>query len=1267
MEAQGVKSVCPYCGVGCGLLLQVEEGRVTKVTGDKTHPANFGRLCTKGLTSAQVIAESGRMEHAYLRRDRQGEQMPVAIDTAIAQAAERLCAVRDTHGPDAIAFYVSGQMSLEAQYLANKLAKGFVGTNNIDSNSRLCMSSAASGYKLSLGADGPPGAYADFDKADLFFVIGANMADCHPILFLRMMDRVKAGARLIVVDPRRNATADKADLYLPVKPGTDLALLNGLLHLLAENGQLDHAFIEEFTEGWEAMPGFLADYTPARVAAITGLAEADICRAAEWIGQAGNWMSCWTMGLNQSTHGTWHTNAVCNLHLATGAICRPGSGPFSLTGQPNAMGGREVGYLAQGLPGQREVASAADRAFVENLWGIAPGSVRSAPGPDAVRLFSRMEAGEIKAVWIICTNPVASVPNRQSVIAGLRAAELVITQDAFLNTETNIYADIMLPGALWAEAEGVMINSERNLTLMSQAVAPPGEARADWRIIADVACAMGYESGFSYASAAEVFDEIRASWNPRTGYDIRGASHARLRSGPLQWPCPPGAAEDRHPTRYLNDGVSQDLRTRADGSRPRLAFPTPSGRARFLPRPFMPPAELPDEIFPFILNTGRLAHQWHTMTKTGKVPTLNRLNPKPFVEIHPDDAAACGIMEQDIVEIRSRRGKALLPAIVTNRVLPGSCFAPFHWSDVFGEALAINAVTNDAVDAISGQPEFKFCAVALTRIAAAPVRQPAAEDALGGMPACETENVTVLFASQTGNGEALAAQLAATLRTCGLQVRLSSMADYPAGALAQARHLIVISSTYGDGDAPDNGRDFWEALAADDAPRLTDLSFAVCALGDSSYEQFCRHGKNLDAMLAKLGARRLLARFECDAGYDPAVEKWIPAVAKTLGVESVTVAPSPATPASQGKNKPFPAQLLASVRLNADGADKDTRFIALSLAGSDIGYEAGDALGVWPSNCPALVDEVLECAGLRGDAPVRLDKAGELPVCEALRDHFELTRPSPEALELIAERSASAELKALLAESHKVALKTFLWGKQLADVLAAYPVRLTAQELVRVLKPIQPRCYSISSSPRAHPGEVHLTVAAVRYGPLARKGACSTFLADRAAERDVPLFIQTSPHFRLPADPATPIIMIGPGTGIAPFRAFLHERRVTGARGRNWLFFGERHMATDFYYRDELTAMQKDGHLTELSLAFSRDQPEKRYVQHCMIERGAEIWAWLQDGAVMYVCGDATYMAKDVEAALVSLTQEHGGFTRDAALDYVRSLARSKRYLRDVY
>ncbi|PWE41571.1 bifunctional nitrate reductase/sulfite reductase flavoprotein subunit alpha [Pseudomonas prosekii] len=1358
MAHTSVRSVCPYCGVGCGIVMQVENNRVVKVTGDKTHPSNVGRLCTKGTTCGQAIAESGRMENAFLRHERSRDPVRIAIDEAINKTASRLRNLLDRHGPDALAFYVSGQMSLEAQYLINKLAKGFVRTHNIESNSRLCMASAGSGYKLSLGSDGPPGSYEDFDHAEVFLVIGANMADCHPILFLRMMDRVKAGAKLIVVDPRRNATADKAGLFLQIKPGTDLALLNGLLHLLVKNGRTDPDFIASFTEGWEALPAFLEDYSPSAVAEITGLREADIRQAAEWIGAAAEWMSCWTMGLNQSTHGTWNTNALCNLHLATGAICRPGSGPFSLTGQPNAMGGREMGYMGPGLPGQRSVLVEADRAFIEDLWQIPRDSLPRTVSGGTVAMFEQMRAGQIKACWIICTNPVASAPNRQTVIEGLQNAELVITQDAFLDTETNRYADILLPGALWAEAEGVMINSERNLTLMQKAVDAPGESMPDWQIIAKVACAMGFAEAFSYSSASQVFEEIKRAWNPKTGYDIRGASYARLRESPVQWPCAADAAAWRNPIRYLNDGVSQQLKIDDDGSRPAIVFATERGKGIFFARPHLSPAEMPNEQFPFVLNTGRLQHQWHTLTKTGKVATLNKLNPGPFVEIHPEDAASLGIKDKDHLEIRSLRGRAVLPAVVTDRVRQGNCFAPFHWNDVFGENLAINAVTNDAVDPISLQPEFKFCAVALQRVEliehqflhvatpadidlagateeppmpcieafaelagisrqpspqlndreriylagfisglqstagrqaagvpALPANAPMAEGTrlwldglLGGLfsrvqsdvaPSVLADDnrprVTMLWASQTGNAEALAQRFAARLREEGIAVDLSAMADFPASKLADTQTLALISSTFGDGDPPDNGEGFWHTLSRAET-RLESLRFAVLALGDPNYEQFCHHGKQLDQRLQELGATRLLDRVDCDTEFEERAQAWLKQFHQLLKPAQALSAGVVASPIeAPGKSNPYAARLLNNLHLNQQSPHKETRMFSLDLADSGLRYEAGDALGVWPRNCPELVDEVLTLTRLGADTCVSVEKLGDVGLRQALTEHFEIARPNRETLAFIAERSANPQLKQLLSCERKEELKDWLWGRQLADVLQAFPIECSAAELLGALKRLQPRLYSIASSAKAHPEEVHLTVAAVRYGK--RKGVSSTFLADRVASGEVPVFVQPTRHFRAPSDGNVPMIMIGPGTGVAPFRGFLQERRARGDQGRNWLFFGEQHAASDFYYREELRGMQHDGLLTQLSLAFSRDQPQKIYVQDRIREQGAELWRWLQDGAQLYVCGDASQMAKDVDRVLREVAQEHGGLSAENAADYWRQMSEQKRYLRDVY
>lgn len=1308
---------------------------IARVAGDKLHPANFGRLCTKGATHAEMMAaDDDRLKSALLRPTREDELLPTPVDDAIAEAGRRLRAILDEHGPDAVALYVSGQMSIEAQYLATKLAKGFLRTVHIESNSRLCMASAGTGFKQSLGADGPPGSYTDFDCTDLFFVIGSNMADCHPILYLRMADRLKAGAKLIVVDPRRTATAEKADLFLQIKPGTDLALLNGLLHILVENGDIDREFIAEHTSGWDAMPAFLADYPPARVAEITGIPEEDIRTAAAMIAEAGEWMSCWTMGLNQSTHGTWNTNAICNLHLATGAICRPGSGPMSLTGQPNAMGGREMGYMGPGLPGQRAVLSAEDRAFVETRWGLEPGTIRSDVGPGTVGMFEQMAAGEIKACWIICTNPVASVANRIIVINGLEAAELVIAQDAYRATATNHYADIVLPAALWAESEGVMVNSERNLTLLTPSLPPAGQARPDWQLICQVAAQLGFGEHFDYACAEEIFDEIRGFANPKTGYDLRGVSYDRLRQTPLQWPCPPadapGGGADRHPIRYLNDGVSQDLFIDETGRRPRLAFPTPSRRAVFHARPHLDAAELPDDDYPMVLNTGRLQHQWHTMTKTGKVAGLNKLNPAPFIEIHPIDALELEIFAGQPVEVASRRGRAVLPAVLSDRVRPGNCFAPFHWNDEHGEYLTVNAVTNDAVDSDSLQPEFKVCAVSLRparSVGGAEYAHPVAAELgvstdlkpgltedektylagfftglpevpagvpvlpgsapvsakvrlwVDGVLAGRYSQITVaertvptgplvLWASQTGNAEEFAAKLAARLDGAALV----NMDDLELGELATARDVLVVTSTFGDGGPPDNGADFWTRLVAADAPQLHGMRYAVLGIGDRAYDDFCGHAKSLDRRLADLGATKLLDRTECEIYDDGPMQQWADTVTELLTGES-TESPGRSgggirtairtEPDEFTRAKPILASLRQNVLLTAPGSAKEVRQFGFDISDYDVSYAAGGSLGVYATNDPAVVDAWLAATALNGDAVVAVDGT-EQSLRDALISSYDICRVTPNLLRFIAESDRSA--KVLRGSGDR--LNKWLRNRNGLDLVTEFSVHAEPEQWQEVLVRLTPRNYSISSSPLVSPHEVQLTVSVVRYRNAqgaARGGVCSTFLADRAAA--APVFLQRSPHFRPPEDAATPMIMVGPGTGIAPFRGFLQERRALGHRGRNWLFFGDQHRSENFYYRGELEEMAAQGLLNRLDLAFSRDQAKRVYVQHKMLDYGADVWRWLDEGAHIYVCGDAGRMAKDVDAALTTIIRTHGGMSEEHARDYKRELVAEKRYVRDVY
>lgn len=535
----------------------------------------------------------------------------------------------------------------------------------------------------------------------------------------------------------------------------------------------------------------------------------------------------------------------------------------------------------------------------------------------------------------------------------------------------------------------------------------------------------------------------------------------------------------------------------------------------------------------------------------------------------------------------------------------------------------------------------------------------------------------ILFGSQTGTAEKIAKQIGKDSKSRGCDARVMEAAGHAKVAWEKETHLLVVTSTYGDGDMPDNAQAFWDWLQTDTAKVLSHVSFSVLALGDTNYGNFCAAGKKIDARLEALGAKRIHPLVECDVDYEANARKWavgtLAALAPERNGSPVSIESgqkSEAEPAVPGRSKtnPFPARLVANRKLNADGSQKETRHFEISLAGSDLNYEAGDSLGVWPTNCPELVADILRALHCSGDEPVKLS-AGSFSLRSALAEKLDISRPSHEFLQYLA--GSDSTLRNLLTPECKEDLKKWLWGREVIDLLLENSsVKFSASEFVMLLKPIAPRLYSISSSPKAHIGQVHLTVNVVRYKSLGRrrKGLASTFLADRVTdEAPVPVFIQPAHGFRLPVNGDTPVIMVGPGTGIAPFRAFLHERRVAGCQGRNWLFFGEQGAATDFYYRDELENMSADGHLTKLSTAFSRDQAEKIYVQHRMLENATELWAWLESGAHFYVCGDASRMAKDVDDALHKSIVTAGGKSLDEAKTYVAKMKTEKRYQRDVY
>ncbi len=699
------RSTCCYCGVGCGVLIEAEHGRITGIAGDPDHPANFGRLCTKGRTLALTAAShAGRALHPEVRFTRESERKPTDWSVALDHVAARFADVIERDGPDAVAFYVSGQLLTEDYYVFNKLAKGLVRTNNIDTNSRLCMSSAVTGYKKALGADGPPTCYEDLELAQTVLFAGSNTPYAHPVLF-RRLEETKAkhpDVKWIVVDPRRTDLAALADLHLAITPGTDVALFNGMLHHMIWEGSIDRAYIAAHTNGFDELKALVRGYTPSMAAEICGIAERDLLQAAEWFAASPAALSLYCMGLNQSSHGTDKNLALINLHLATGQIGKPGAGPFSLTGQPNAMGGREVGGMATMLAAHRDIGNAAHRAELEALWGVSELSAR--PGLPAVEMFDAIAAGKIKAVWIACTNPVHSMPDIERVRQALRTAEFVVVQEAFEQTDTVPYADVLLPASSWGEKAGTVTNSERRISRVRAAVEPPGQARADWWIVNEVArrlearlaASRGSEPGaslFPFAAPQDVFDEHRMLTVGRD-LDVGGLSYDTLEShGPQQWPFPAGAATGS--ARRYTDG----------------RFATEDGRARFHATRYLPVAEPIDARYPFRLLTGRLRDQWHGMSRTGRTGALFNHAPEATLSMRREDAARRGLRDGELVTVASRRGRLVLPLETTDDLPPGTVFAAMHWSGQFLDSGGINEATMGAVDPDSKQPELKHAAV----------------------------------------------------------------------------------------------------------------------------------------------------------------------------------------------------------------------------------------------------------------------------------------------------------------------------------------------------------------------------------------------------------------------------------------------------------------------------------------------------------------------------------------------------------------------------
>jgi assimilatory nitrate reductase catalytic subunit len=704
VPAPAIRTTCPYCGVGCGVLAAPDGLGGAAISGDTEHPANFGRLCSKGAALGETLGLDGRLLHPMLRQQ-DGTLARVDWDQALGRVADGFARTIERHGPDAVAFYLSGQLLTEDYYVANKLMKGFVGSANVDTNSRLCMSSSVAGHRRAFGADTVPGLYEDLDQADLIVLVGSNAAWCHPVLFRRMQENRRArGAKLVVIDPRRTATADEADLFLSLKPGMDTALLSGLLAYLADNGSLDRNYVEKHTTGFEVALTRSREIAPdlGAVARLTGLPAADVRHFYELFLATPRTVTAYSQGVNQSAQGTDKVNAIINCHLATGRIGRPGMGPFSLTGQPNAMGGREVGGLANMLAAHMNF-SPPEIDRVRRFWR-AP-NIATHEGLKAVDMFDAIGRGEIKALWVMATNPAVSLPRAGAVREALGKLELFVVSENVLSNDTvNSGAHILLPAAAWAEKDGTVTNSERRISRQRRFLPLPGEAQPDWWMVTQVARRMGYAHEFAYESAADVFREHAALSAFENGgardFDLGALSRINDDSfddlAPVLWPCREGE-------------ITGDMRFFASGG-----FFTSDHKARFV-APEVPAlrGKATNE-FPFVLNTGRVRDQWHTMTRTGSSPRLALHMPEPFVEIHPDDASASGLT--NFARVTTQHGAGIYKVALTDGQQRGSLFVPIHWNAETASHSRACELVAPHVDPYSGQPEAKATPAAITPI-----------------------------------------------------------------------------------------------------------------------------------------------------------------------------------------------------------------------------------------------------------------------------------------------------------------------------------------------------------------------------------------------------------------------------------------------------------------------------------------------------------------------------------------------------------------------
>lgn len=1269
MSASPHYRVCNFCEAMCGIEVTLDKTSATDdveivVKPDLADSFSKGSMCPKAPALAALHTDPSRLRQPVKRVG--DDWVDISWDEAYSAVEQNFKRIRTEHGADAIASYLGNPIvhNMGMMLFVKSLTEA-IGSRNVfsaTSMDQLPHHFAAHfmfGHEFRIPVP-------DVDRTDFMIIMGANPIASNGSIMTSagIRERLKSieerGGQFVVLDPRLTETAKLATAHHFIKPGTDVYFLLAFLHVLYRDKLVDTKSLTEHLSGLSEIEALAGAVTPTDAESVTGVAAEVIEKLVHDYAKQDRAVLYGRMGLSTQLHGGLCHWLINSINIVSGHFDRPGGMMFPTPAIELARGKSQQKRFGRWTSRVRQMPE-----FYGELPVSAMTEELTTEGP-----------GQVRGFLTVCGNPVLSTPGGHRLDEALGEVEFMVSIDNYIN-ETTRHANIILPTPSGLEIEhyDLIFNliSVANNVKYSQALLPPAnDVPRDWQVL----------------------KELIARLSPSgPGLMHRFMTPRRI----INWGLMLGAyGKLSHPKRLFSGLTLKKVLAAKHGIRlgalvPRVpeGMMTPDKKIQMAPQVFTEhvqklqlekrfsqtatTAQSPDER-PFGLIGRR-----HVSTNNSWMHQFRKLSVSRQVRctamINSDDAQRLSIVDEQNVKVTSDTGSICLPAEITDAMMPGVVSIPHGFGHTksgtripHAEAkpgVSVNDITDhNHVDELTGNAAFSGLRVSIEAAGAND-----AQSLLAGKP------LTVLYGSRTGNAEFTAQDIAKRSAEHGLLTRTIAMDEVDVSQLAQMERILIVCSTYGEGDMPDNAQRLWDELNAADAPRLTNTFYSVLAFGDSSYETFCEAGKNWDKQFEQLGATRIADRIDCDVDYIDASENWmdlaLPAIASVgdqTDIEATADYLQKPSEQRYSRTNPFAAPLLNKYVLNAEGSAKQTYHYSLSLAGAGITYNVGDTINILPINQESLVRDLL--AQVNSDGHELID-GSDKTVYQRLLHDLEIRTPSRALLDALVERSANTDLKDVMQSDDQSALERFLWGKDILDLLVMNPQAITSTtQLCSVLRPLTQRSYSISSSLNRYPDEVHLTVASVRYKDNDRdyKGVASCFMADQLEIGEtVRVYFAPNNSFSLPENDETPIIMIGPGTGVAPFRGFLQERQFRKAQGKAWLFFGDQHAATDFLYEPEINGWVDDGVLDRLDLAFSRDQKEKVYVQNRMLEQAQELYRWLEEGAVLYVCGDATRMAKDVDDTLHQIIQEQGGMAHESASAYVKQLVHDKRYLRDVY